>query len=50
MIVSPRGETFVRAIDSHGQVKFGLFIADVITILIEEVGAKNVVQKMPTKS
>ena len=44
MIVSSRGETFVRAIDSHGHIKSRLFIANVITIVIEEVGAKNVVQ------
>ena len=44
MIVSPRGETFVRAIDSHGQIKSGLFIVDAITTIIEEVGAQNVVQ------
>ena len=44
MIVSSRGETFVCAIDSHGQIKSKLFIIDVITIVIEEIGAKNVVQ------
>ena len=44
MIVSPRGETFVRAVDSVGSIKSGLYIADVISSVIEEVGAKNVVQ------
>ena len=44
MIASPKRETFVRAIDPHGQIKSGLFIANVITTVIEEVGAKNVVQ------
>ena len=44
MLVSPRGETFVRVKDSHGQIKSRLFIVDVITTIIEEVGAQNVVQ------
>ena len=44
MVVSPRGETFVRAIDSAGSIKSGTYIADVISSVIEEVGAKNVVQ------
>lgn len=44
MIVSPRGETFVRAVDSAGMIKSGIYIADVISSVIEEVGAKNVVQ------
>ena len=44
MIVSLRGEMFVQAVDSHGQIKFGSYIADVIITIIEEVGAKNVVQ------
>ena len=44
MIISPRGETFVRAVDSSGSIKPGPYIADVISSVIEEVGAKNVVQ------
>ena len=35
MIVLPSGETFVHALDSHGQVEFGLFITDEITFVIE---------------
>ena len=44
MIVSPRGETFVRAIDSHSLIKSGLFIADILTTVIEEVDPQSVVQ------
>ncbi len=44
MVVSPRGETFVRAVDSAGSIKSGAYIADIIAFVIEEVGAKNVVQ------
>lgn len=44
MVVSPRGEAFVRAVDSSGMIKTGSYIADVLTSVIEEVGSKYVVQ------
>ena len=44
MILSPRGEKFVHAIDSVGSIKSGPYIADIISSVIDEVGAKNVVQ------
>lgn len=44
MVVSPRGETFVKAVDSSGMIKSGSYIADVLTSIIEEVGAMHVVQ------
>ena len=44
MIVSPRGETFVWAIDSIGSNKSRLYIVDILSSLIDEVGAKNIVQ------
>jgi hypothetical protein len=44
MVVSPRGETFVRAVDSTGMIKSGSYIADVLASVIEEVGPKYVVQ------
>ena len=44
MIVSPRGDTFVRGVDSAGSIKSGSYIADVIATVIEDVGAQNVVQ------
>ena len=44
MVVSPRGETFIRAIDSTGKIKSGVYIADVLSAIIDEIGAKNVVQ------
>ena len=44
MIVSPRGEIFVSAVDSAGSIKFGPYIANVISSIIREVGAKNVIQ------
>ena len=44
MAVSPRGETFIRAIDSTGKIKSGAYIADVLNDVIDEIGANNVVQ------
>lgn len=44
MVVSPRGETFMRAVDSSGKIKYGAYIADVLNDTIEEVGPENVVQ------
>ena len=44
MIVLSRGETFVHAIDCTGSIKYGPYIADVISSVIDEVGASNVVQ------
>ena len=44
MVVSLRGETFMRAIDSSGQIKYGAYIANVLNETIEQVGPKNVVQ------
>ena len=44
MIISLRGETFVCAIDFAMSIKSGYYIADVISSVIDEVGAKNVVQ------
>ena len=43
MVVSPRGETFIRAINSTAKIKFGVYIVDVLTAVIYEIGAKNVV-------
>ena len=44
MVVSPRGETFIRAIDSTGKIKSGAYIVDVLNDIIIEIGANNVVQ------
>ena len=44
MVVSPRGETLVRVVDSAGSIKSGAYIVDIIASVIEEVGAKNIVQ------
>ena len=44
MVVCPRGETFVKSIDSSGAIKSGAYIADVLTTVIQEVGPKHVVQ------
>ena len=44
MVVSPRGETFIRAIDSIGKIKSGAYIVDVLNDVIDEIGANNVVQ------
>ena len=44
MIVSPKGEMFVCAVDSIGSIKSRPYIVDVISFVIEEVGVKNVVQ------
>lgn len=44
MAVFPRGETFIRAIDSIGKIKSGAYIADVLNDVIDEIGANNVVQ------
>lgn len=43
-VVSPRGECFVKAVDSSGKIKSGLYIANIISETIEQVGVKNVVQ------
>ena len=44
MIISPRGEMFFHAIDSTGSIKSRPYIADVISSIIDEVGASNVIQ------
>ena len=44
MIVSPRGETFVHVVDYAGSSKSRPYIVDVISSIIEEGGAKNVIQ------
>ncbi|MCO5575692.1 hypothetical protein L7F22_029496 [Adiantum nelumboides] len=44
MLVCPRGECFIKAVDSSRQVKSGSYIAGVIAEVIDEVGAANVVQ------
>ena len=44
MIVSPRGETFVHAIDSAGSINSWPYIVDVVSSMIGGVGAKSVVQ------
>ena len=36
MIVSPCGETFLRAVDSSGKIKSGHYIADVVMQAIEK--------------
>ena len=50
MIVSPRGETFVRGADFAGSIKSGPYIVDVISSVIDEVGASNVVQVVMDKA
>ena len=44
MLVSPRGECFIKAVDSSGEIKSGQFICSIISEVIEEVGQQNVVQ------
>jgi hypothetical protein len=42
--VSPKGELFLKAVDTCGEVKDAAFIAARITEAIHEVGAENVIQ------
>ena len=44
MIISTRGEMFVCAVDSVVSIKSRPYIANVISSVIDEVGASNVVQ------
>ena len=44
MLVLLRGETFIQTIDSNGCIKFGLYIANLVSTIIDNVGANNVVQ------
>lgn len=44
MVVCPRGECFMKAIDSSGEIKSGQFICNIISEVIEQVGQQNVVQ------
>ena len=44
MAASESGAMFLKAINCEGQVKDRFFIANLITQVIEEVGAQNVVQ------
>ena len=44
MVFCPRGEHFMKAIDSSGEIKSSGYIAKVIAPVIEQIGSKNVVQ------
>lgn len=44
MVVSPRGECFIKAVDSAGEIKSGFYIASIISDVINEIGEKNVIQ------
>ena len=44
MVVCPRGECFVKAVDSSGEIKSGAYIASIISDVIDEIGEKNVLQ------
>ena len=44
MVFCPRGETFVKSIDSSGAIKSGMYIADVLSTVIQEIGSEHVVQ------
>lgn len=44
LVVSPKGELFLKAVDTCGEVKDAAFIAARITEAIHEVGAENVIQ------
>ena len=44
MLVSPRRECFIKAVDSSGEIKSSSYIASIIGKVIDEVGEKNVVQ------
>ena len=44
MVVCPRGETFIKSIDSSGAIKSGMYIADVLSTVIQEIGSEHVVQ------
>ena len=43
MVVSPRGECFIKAVDNAGEIKLGFYIASIISDVINEIGKKNVV-------
>jgi hypothetical protein len=43
LVVSPKGELFLKAVDTCGEVKDATFIAARLTEAIHEVGAENVV-------
>ena len=44
MLLSPRGEYFMKAVDSFGEIKSGHFICNIISEVIKVVGQQNVVQ------
>lgn len=44
LAVSPAGEMFLTAIDTSGEAKTGVFIAEKLCEQIEEVGPDSVVQ------
>ena len=46
MLVCPRGETFIKSIDSFGAIKSGAYIANALVNVIEEVGPQHVIQVM----
>jgi hypothetical protein len=42
--LSPKGAMFLRAEDCSGEVKYSNFIAEILIVVIEQVGPANVVQ------
>ena len=46
MLVCPRGETFIKSIDSSGAIKSGAYIADALVNVIEELRPQHVIQVM----
>ena len=44
MVICPRGECFIKAVDSSGEIKSGAYIASIISDVIDEIGEKNVLQ------
>ena len=46
MVVFPRGETFIKSIDSSSAIKSGAYIADALMNVIKEIGLEHVVQVM----
>ena len=44
MVASPRGDCFIKAVDSTGEIKSGSFIASIVSEVIEQLGPTNVVQ------
>ena len=41
MVVCLRGETFAKSIDSSGAIKSGMYIADVLSTVIQEIGSEH---------